>query len=396
MSYKFFISSENSDYRALAHEALISVNEMPLLNLQAEQGLEVSRQAIQQADVFLLIVEAQYGSIPVGRHQSYPELEYEIAHHAGKLCLIFAPQNVKNTLDARQKVFLETLMQAHIFNFFQDKTDLAAQIKLAVSNYRQNMPFMRLSELDALIEANPNAEISRLLRASQNFQESQVDNFIPELIPSPVPTPPSATDLPALVNRALELAQDDLEQIVRRALELHDAQAKRQQQASLAALDGRIEVQPIWGEPQRHSQFHSDIFMVMPFREEFTEIYNMVIRPTVANLNLVIKRGDDFRSTGNFIVQEVWAALNACRLVIAEMSLDNPNVYYELGIAHTLGKPVILLTQQKDIQTIPFDVRHLRFIVYENDIAGAKQLEEALRNALIWTLNDLDEQNTKL
>ena len=90
-------------------------------------------------------------------------------------------------------------------------------------------------------------------------------------------------------------------------------------------------------------------------------------------------------------MSEVWAALNGCRLVIAETTLVNPNVYYELGIAHTLGKPTVLLTQHTDFKNVPFDIQHMRFIAYENSIDGGEQLRESLHKSILWILNDLDD-----
>jgi hypothetical protein len=112
----------------------------------------------------------------------------------------------------------------------------------------------------------------------------------------------------------------------------------------------------------------------------------------VSELNLTIKRGDDFASLSGSIINEIWAALNACHLVIVETTEVNANVYYELGIAHTLGKPAILLTQEKEVQKLPFDIRHLRFIVYENTIPGGEKLEADLKKAIIWIMNDLKGQ----
>jgi hypothetical protein len=135
-----------------------------------------------------------------------------------------------------------------------------------------------------------------------------------------------------------------------------------------------------------------DIFMVMPFEEPYNSIYTESIVPIANDLNLTIKRGDEFTSQQGVIISEVWAALNGCRLVIADASLPNPNVYYELGIAHTLGKPTILLTSQADFDEVPFDIQHLRFIVYENSIAGGHKLREDLKKAILWLLNDLQEE----
>ena len=64
------------------------------------------------------------------------------------------------------------------------------------------------------------------------------------------------------------------------------------------------------------------------------------------------------------------------RFIIAELSHNNPNVFYELGIAHSLGKKTICITQNSD--DIPFDIKHLRHIKYEYTPRGMKAFEEKL------------------
>lgn len=146
---------------------------------------------------------------------------------------------------------------------------------------------------------------------------------------------------------------------------------------------GTMTIRSIFGTPLKGEQFKSDIFMIMPFAEKFTSVYSEHIKPTVTGLNLHIIRGDDFFSE-NAIVNEIWAAIYHCRLVIAECTDRNPNVYYELGLAHAVGKPSILLVQ--DINDIPFDLRHLRIIVYEPTSEGLKALQGQLSKAIEWLL----------
>ena len=64
------------------------------------------------------------------------------------------------------------------------------------------------------------------------------------------------------------------------------------------------------------------------------------------------------------IIDDICNSILGADVVVADCTGQNPNVFYELGIAHTLGKDVILLTQS--IDDIPFDISHLRFIEYEN------------------------------
>jgi hypothetical protein len=64
--------------------------------------------------------------------------------------------------------------------------------------------------------------------------------------------------------------------------------------------------------------------------------------------------------------------------VIAEVTPQNPNVYYELGFAHAINKPAILLAD-KALGKLPFDVAPFRVMFYENSIPGRKVFEESLR-----------------
>lgn len=75
-------------------------------------------------------------------------------------------------------------------------------------------------------------------------------------------------------------------------------------------------------------------------------------------------------------MQSVWDGINRARVVIADLTGRNPNVFYELGIAHTLGKPVVMLTQSMDF--VPFDLRQLRCIVYDYKPKIIERLNEQL------------------
>ena len=73
---------------------------------------------------------------------------------------------------------------------------------------------------------------------------------------------------------------------------------------------------------------------------------------------------------------------NAAKVLVAELTSRNPNVYYELGIAHALQKPVVLISSNEE--DVPFDVRHIRVIYYDvNDpFWGDKLLNKVAENIL--------------
>lgn len=137
---------------------------------------------------------------------------------------------------------------------------------------------------------------------------------------------------------------------------------------------------PVWGEPAIDDNYACDVFMVMPFRPELDAVYTRVVKPTVEGLGLSIRRGDD-PFTDKDIMYDVWSMLNACKLVIADCTGRNPNVFYELGIAHTLGKPVIMLTQ--NLSELPFDVLSKRAIEYNIAFHQIDKLKSQLEKSVL-------------
>jgi len=116
----------------------------------------------------------------------------------------------------------------------------------------------------------------------------------------------------------------------------------------------------LFGLPVLDERFECDIFMMMPFRDHLNPVYEDHIKKVAGALDFKIRRGDDPFSRHD-IMREIWSFIYNSRLVIADCTERNPNVFYELGIAHTLGKPAILITQ--NIDDVPFDVRNRRVIV---------------------------------
>jgi len=106
------------------------------------------------------------------------------------------------------------------------------------------------------------------------------------------------------------------------------------------------------------------------------------LKNAVKSCDLRCIRADDIYGVSG-IMQSIWEAINSSRVIIAEMTDRNPNVFYELGIAHTLGKPVIMITQS--IDDVPFDLKHLRCIEYEYKPHAIKSFTDAL----IKTLNNV-------
>jgi len=103
-------------------------------------------------------------------------------------------------------------------------------------------------------------------------------------------------------------------------------------------------------------------FVVMPFHPLYEAEYERVIKPAVEEAGLTCVRGDEIY-TRQAIVQDIWHSLRKARLVVAELSGRNPNVMYEIGLAHAIGKPIVLLTRNEE--DVPFDLRALRYVYYD-------------------------------
>lgn len=122
-------------------------------------------------------------------------------------------------------------------------------------------------------------------------------------------------------------------------------------------------------------------FVMMPFSEAWSErIWSRFIKPTVESEGYVCERGDDVFST-NVIIEDVWSQIVRSSLIIADVTGNNPNVFYELGIAHTLGRKVLLI-QQQNSQKCPFDVLHWRRVIYEDNADGYEILVKGIKKTI--------------
>ena len=129
------------------------------------------------------------------------------------------------------------------------------------------------------------------------------------------------------------------------------------------------------------------IFVLMPFTAEHEGIFEGVIKPLAKRKQLVCRKADDAAS--RVIMEDIWRQINEARVIVADLTGSNANVLYELGIAHTLGKPVILIRQKgENHEAVPFDVQHVRMFLYENSIPGGKRLSEDLESALDLALKE--------
>ncbi|MBI3742762.1 MAG: restriction endonuclease [Chloroflexi bacterium] len=110
-------------------------------------------------------------------------------------------------------------------------------------------------------------------------------------------------------------------------------------------------------------QFPKLAFVVMPFAETLEDTYLYGIRRACSATGLECKRGDEIQH-GNVVIEEVLDHIKRARVTIAELSDHNPNVFYEVGWAHALSRPTVLVARKGT--ALPFDVRHINTLFYTN------------------------------
>lgn len=121
-------------------------------------------------------------------------------------------------------------------------------------------------------------------------------------------------------------------------------------------------------------------FCIAPFGGWFDNYYEEIYSPAIKSVGLSPRRANDIYRPSN-IVSDIWAYTKKAEVILADLTGKNSNVFYELGLAHAIAKPVILITETMD--DIPFDLRALRVIVYDKNAPDwGNILKESIENAL--------------
>ncbi len=114
------------------------------------------------------------------------------------------------------------------------------------------------------------------------------------------------------------------------------------------------------------------VSVMMPIKKEFADVHE-IIKKACSNVNMPCYRADDFWKDST-IIQDIFELIYRSSVVIADFSGKNSNVFYEAGIAHTLGKDVIPITQS--LNDIPFDLQPHRILTYLKNNEGLEKLEK--------------------
>lgn len=123
-------------------------------------------------------------------------------------------------------------------------------------------------------------------------------------------------------------------------------------------------------------------FVIMPFAAPHGTYYGQIFAKAIEKAGLRSVRADaELFGTGK-IIDQIWQGITEAKVLLAELTTRNPNVFYELGLAHALGKPVVLVSGNE--QDVPFDLRHIRVIYYDTSdpFWGQKLLDKVAENLL--------------
>ena len=118
-------------------------------------------------------------------------------------------------------------------------------------------------------------------------------------------------------------------------------------------------------------------FVIMPFEVEFDSIYETLIKKSLEEAGYAVTRADSFLDQHN-ILSDVINGITTADLVVADLTTNNPNVFYELGLCHALGVPTALIAQS--INDVPFDLRSYKIQIYETHFNKVPKLKKFLKD----------------
>lgn len=123
------------------------------------------------------------------------------------------------------------------------------------------------------------------------------------------------------------------------------------------------------------------VAVMMPFDARYNAIY-LSIQALCESIDCSCFRADEIWNE-DAIIQDIVNLISESKVVVCDVTDRNPNVFYEAGIAHAIGKRVVLLTQHD--ADVPFDLKHLRYVRYLPNEQGLQTMQDNLRERL-WSL----------
>ncbi len=157
------------------------------------------------------------------------------------------------------------------------------------------------------------------------------------------------------------------------------ASDKRVTTGTLAVMAGPDSFEPEYLKPEA-DELTPHIFVAMPFRDDYDDQYYLAIQPTIHDMGLLSERMDLDAFTGDIKVRML-DRIRSARLLIALLDGGNPNVYLEVGYAWGVETPTILIAHRGE--TLPFDVRGERVLIYDKIYRLKQMLREDLDRLLV-------------
>jgi hypothetical protein len=339
---RIYVSSTFSDlteHREAVKKVIGSLEEINFeyagveyLSADTRPSVEVLLREIIDSTFFVLLIGWRYGYVPEGHGKSLVEMEYDTAveNKVPILCYMidpnypFPPKFVDTGRNAEKlKRFKERITQDRVVRYFGSPEDLAQKLTVDLTTWGSK----------SLRESNEDIVIRPLLEQELHRYKEENSIYISTI----------------------------------------DSLRKR--------MENIVPAEPIW-TTRNFAIDTTFCFVLLPFKEQFFRIYEEAMLPAINDAGLRgLHAGEIFDNRE--IVEDIWESICTAKLVVADVTGRNPNVFYELGICHTLGKEVIVLTQSSI--DVPFDIRHRRFIEYEPDklVSLKTKLERTVKQVLL-------------
>lgn len=116
------------------------------------------------------------------------------------------------------------------------------------------------------------------------------------------------------------------------------------------------------------------VAVMTPFAPAFEPVYEAIGRAAASVGFRTLRAKDIWEHSA--VIQDIFSLIFKAHIVVCDFTSRNPNVFYEAGVAHTLGKHVVPITQAAS--DIPFDLQHHRYLSYLNNVEGRSELESGL------------------
>jgi len=175
-----------------------------------------------------------------------------------------------------------------------------------------------------------------------------------------------------LTQNRMKKAKRQRHEILKKSKEFMHAQLIRRIQNRKKMI-----VEPVFGNITYEID-PNQIFLIMPFGETWSDNTHQIVNSAANESGMNIIRADEIFSPGS-IIEDIWKLICKSGLIIADITVHNPNVFYELGLAHAIGKRVLLIKKEGGEKS-PFDIGFWRYFEYDVGFNQAIEFKEKLKS----------------